>query len=136
MKNISIDSSNYPIIITNFSGIEPTMKEFEAYLDQILTFYQGDNRIVMLVDGTKSKFLSSDIRIKQGNWLKKHDALIRKHTIGNVFVIPSTVSSLILKGIFLIHKPAVPYTIVNSLPEAMLWAEEKIKAEKSMAKAS
>lgn len=136
MKKITIDQRNYPIVLVNISSQEPTVQEYEEYLDELLAIHRGDARFVIIFDTSRSKFLSSELRIKQGNWLKQHDERLQRHAIAHVFVINSIMVSMILKGIFMIKKPVTNYTIVSSLNEAMAWAEQQVQEEKGLRKAA
>jgi hypothetical protein len=74
-------------------------------------------------DLTKAKPLSSELRIQQGNWNKKHDLFLKQHCKGMAFVTHSIMMSFVLKGVFLIQKPTAPYTVVSDPQEGIAWAE-------------
>lgn len=121
----TFDSSRWPLVKVTFAAHEPSMAEFDEYLNKMQSIYENTTPFVLVLDAAKSKYLSSELRIKQGNWLKKNDKLIKDNCLGMAYYIPSMMVRIILNGIFLIQKPACPYVITSTLQEAEAWARKQ-----------
>lgn len=129
MKNAyaSFDLSNPKCIRVVYSAKEPTKQELEEFLafsTKILLEYKN---FVIVSDVSKMKYLASEHRIKLGNWLKKHDTLIKERCLGTVYVVSSSIGRIILNGVFLVNKPLIPRVIVPSMAEAEDWARKRLE---------
>lgn len=125
-KFVHIDSTNPQCIRVTFSDKEPTMAEFEQYLEESLQVMLTGKDFVVISDISKMKYLSSEFRIKQGNFFKKHEKKIAEVCLGTAYIVPSVIGRIILNGVFLINKPATPSAVVSTLAEAEKWTSEKL----------
>ena len=127
---VTIDSTNPQCIRVTFSDKEPTMAEFEEYLEASLKVMLTDKDFVVISDISKMKYLKSEFRIRQGNFFKKHEKKIAEVCLGSAYVVPSVIGRMILNGVFLINKPATPSAVVSSLAEAEKWTPERLRQGK------
>jgi hypothetical protein len=132
MKYFEVDRTHLPVIIYRINPIEPTLKMHEEFLTQSIDDMREFPGLITIMDLTNAKSLSAEVRIQQGNWNKKNEAFMKEHMKGIVFVNKSAVMAFMLKAIFLIQKPAVPYQVVSDFNEGLAWAKKQI-LEKSIA---
>lgn len=125
-KYAHIDQTDSPVIIIRFNSFEPTLPEFNEYLDDLKNLLSEKKITVQIYDASNSKYLSSQLRIRQGNWIKENNALIKQSTLGTAYIIPSAMARMMLNGIFLIQQPTVKYTVVATMEEAKEWAAKLI----------
>lgn len=127
MAYATIDESNLPIVLITFSEKEPTREEFDAYLDAMYKIYARHQPVSFVFDATKVKYLGSEFRIKQGNWLKQHKALIGDVQKCLVFVIPNMMVRFILDAVLLITPLPAPYVVVKSVEEGFAEAAKRLQ---------
>jgi hypothetical protein len=131
MKNnfVQIDStSRFPIVVVTLSEKEPTDKEFEEYLrwlGDLFTLHQ-DQKFIMLIDPSKSKYIDSKRRIALGNWMKKNETKLMTQVIAVSYIITNFVQRSIVKGINLIQGNVVSTEIFSDYEGALKWCESKI----------
>jgi hypothetical protein len=119
MKYAEIDKSNAPVIVIRFNPVEPTAEQFDLYLKEMTGLFDFPSKYSLIMDATNAIFLNSDLRMKQGIWIKEHNALTKEKIAVIVFVIPSAIVRILLNTIFLIQKPAAPYFICSKMDEAL-----------------
>lgn len=128
MDFADIDQSKLPIIIFKINPINSTIAQYEEYLqvqkEIMVQAVAEKKRLVIVFDFTHLKFLSSEMRIKRGNFLKDNNDLIKKTLEVTIMVTPNIVSRTMLQGVMLVFKPSVPTPVVASMREAMKLAEE------------
>ena len=129
MNYAKIDTSGYPIVKVTYAPQEPTLEEFDAYLSSMEALYDDYSDFVIIMDASSTKYLSSELRIRQGNWMKKNESKMKTQVLGIVFIIPSAIVRMILNGIFLIQKLPVPYSVSSNMEEANKWAHEKLSVK-------
>ncbi len=120
------DKSKFPIITLVLDPFEPTIEEFKNHLDELSEFFDHPG-VVVIMDISDSKFLPSEHRIAAGNWFKKDAEKMRKNGKGFAFVNRSVLMGIILKGVLLVSKPSIDYTVTSSMEEAHKWAKAKLK---------
>lgn len=126
MKFVEIDRSQAPILVYKFSSKDPTDQEFEAYLKDLVNDWKSNSGAVIISDLSEAKYLSSENRIKVGKVMKDNEEMIKANVRAIVYVMPSVVLNMLLKGIFAIKKPPVEVKIVKTREEALNWSAEKI----------
>lgn len=123
MEFAEIDQSRLPIIIFRNNPVHAPIQEYVAYLDkqkQIMELaFQEGRKLVVIIDLTNLKFMTSEMRIKRGNFIKDNDKLMQNSIVEVFLVAPNIVSRTMLQGIYLIRKPSTPTTIVSSMKEAL-----------------
>jgi len=126
----TFSSYNTSVIYIKFSEAEPTAQEFEDYLGKMKELTDNKRKTVLVFDSTATKYLSSDLRIRQGQWIKQNQEELKKYIIGGAFIIPSMVIRVVFNCILAIQKLPYPHTVVSNKEDALKWAVEK--AEKAL----
>jgi hypothetical protein len=123
---IAIDDTRRPLIVVTFVG-SATDAEFDAYLDAMATSVLARReRTVTLLDATRSDATPAAQRRRQAEWLKTHDAELRRYSLGTAFVIRSPIVRGVLTAILWIQPMSVPYTVVATRNEGEAWAAEML----------
>lgn len=125
-KYATIDTTAFPLITISFSAFEPTLNEFKAYLREMEEMYTLEGSMVIIFDASRTKYLSSELRIEQGKWLKAHKELIKSKVPLMVFVIPNPLVQMVFKGILRAEPLPAPYKIASNLQEAHKLALEAL----------
>jgi len=121
----NFDSTNLPVIIITFSDAEPkSVAEFAQYLDHMLSFYKENEKLVLIFDSTKAKYLSTEYRIMQGKWMKQNKDVIAKQAQKMIFIIPSLAINLLFRTILAIQPLPAPNLVVKTMAEALHEAEQ------------
>lgn len=115
------------VIKVTFSEIEPDSKLFDKYIKFLDNVYAKNEKIILIYDSSKAKYLASDLRIKLGNWFKSNAEIVKKYNHHTVFIINSMMIRMVLNGIFLVEKPVYKYDIVGTFEEAQKIMNEKLK---------
>lgn len=126
MKYATFEEQDAPLYRIRFSDQDPSHEEFEEYLKELNTLYSKHEKLALFFDGSKVKYLSSELRIRQGQWLKANFQRMEKQCVGTSYLLPSLMTQFILKGIFLVQKQAAPYKIVASEDEGIAWLQEQL----------
>ncbi len=131
MNFVNIDRSNFPIVTFKISPFEPSLEIYKNYLNDVTEILNRHENMVFIFDLSVGKPLSSEIRILQGEWIKNKEELIKNKLKGMVFVHNSIIMNLMMKGIFLIKKPPVPYVVTKNIEEALNCANEQYHVRKT-----
>lgn len=126
MKYADLDFSHNPIVIVRVNPIDPSEQQFEAYLQDLTKLAHEMKHGVLIFQISKAKLLSAEKRIKIGNWIKTNADVMKKNMYGVCYVNTSFLAMTILKGIFLINKPPIPYAVLGTESEGLAWAKERI----------
>ena len=126
---VAIDDAAFPLVRVTFGDGEPTDAEFDAYLNTLLSLSERQQPHVLLINAEKAKFLRAELRIRQGEWLKKYDVLIRTYLLGCAFYVPAAIAKIMLKAIFLVQKPAFAYVVSDRVEEAEAWATARLTVQ-------
>jgi hypothetical protein len=127
MELATFDISHLPNFIMTLNPVEPTAELMDknfVEIDKILNQIK-DKKGFQIVNLLNAKYLNSDLRIKQGNWLKEKDSLLKEKLEGVIIVNNSVMMNIVVKGVLLIKKPPVPMYFVKTVEEAMALADEK-----------
>jgi len=119
------------IVKISFAAFDPNEQQFEAYLNDFEALITSRKGIVVILDGSKAKYLSSKLRIRQGNWIKENKDKIRESCGKWCYVINSPLVKFIMQGIFLVQKPPVEYAVFTSLPEAEADGKNRLQVKLS-----
>jgi hypothetical protein len=127
MKFYEIDKTNFPIVTIRMHNVEPSAQDFKIYLQEHLEMLSSTSEpVILIMDISNGKSLSSELRIEQGNWNKKNYDLLRSKMKGMVFVTKSLVMQFVIKAVCIIQKLPVDYLVVRDFSEAMNWAEGQL----------
>ena len=128
-KYANIDTVQFPIVTISFSEVEPTVEEFKAYLNEMDKMYDIQGKRVIIFDATKTKYLSSELRIMQGHWLKERKEKIKGLVPLMVFIIPNPLVKIVFKGILIVEPLPAPYKLAKNFEEAFALAKQTIERE-------
>jgi len=120
------DDREFPLVIISFTGNKPTEANFSEYLDKTFHLYDRQENLVLIFDATHARVPGFKYQKMQADWLKQHEALMKKYCRGTAYVIANSLVRNVLKAIFALQKQPVPYTIVSDLREARSWAQNKL----------
>lgn len=123
---ITIDNSQFPIAVARYQSFIPTIDEFLQMQADLATFFETHKDFVAIIDLTHMSFLPSELRIKQAKWSSQIDPILKKNNIRLAFTTPSLIAQMMLKGVFLISKPAVPHTVTSTIENATKWAKDQL----------
>ena len=127
MEIANFDFSNLPIVVITVTPVEPTEATYDEFLRKMSkTVNEAVEKIAIITDLTQGKYLKSELRIKMGNWLKDNEVLLKEKVEVMCLVNKSAIVNIVIKGVFLIKKPAVPTQIFSTLEQAIQWSDEKL----------
>lgn len=118
MEYATFDESDFPIVKVTFNIKDPTLDQFKQFIDGQKRFLSYAKPFVLLMDARKVGFLSSEIRIEQGNFFKSDRDRLIKYCIGAVLWVNSPIVSMMIKGIMLIESPPNETFITSNIEEA------------------
>ena len=127
MATIHIDETRWPLVLVTFDGVSPE-PEFDAYLERMATFLDRKTPTATVLDATRAGATPPIQRKKQADWMKTHEASLRRYSAGTAFVISSPMVRGILTAILWMQPMPQEHVVVATLPEAMKWAREKLRA--------
>lgn len=127
MAYATFDESKWPIVLITFSGEEPTVAEFDSYLNKMLSIYERKQPVSFVFDSSKTKYLRSELRIKQGNWIKKHKDIIAELQKCLIFVIPNIMVRFIFDAVLAITPLYAPYATVKTVEEGLAEAARRLE---------
>jgi hypothetical protein len=130
MKYCSVDESQFPMVKIYFHLKDPTLLQFNQFLDEQKRLLTYQKEFVLLMDATKVGFLSSEIRIAQGNFFKEYNDTLKKYCLGAVLLVSSSLVKMMIKGMMLISAPPNQTLICSNENEARVLAENLIKKQK------
>lgn len=124
MKVADIDTSQFPVVIIKLKETKVSETEFDEYLEAVKQVYEQNHDFVVIYDSSEAGYMPSNLRIKQGAWLKENRDLIKSRIFGASYVLANTMAKVLLKGIFLLQKPLWENKITSSRGEAFAWAKQ------------
>ncbi|MEL6536336.1 MAG: hypothetical protein AAFQ98_13050 [Bacteroidota bacterium] len=99
-------------------GIEPTVAQFEEYLAEFQFLVGSSNKLVIVLDASKTQLIPSKLRARQGHWFKEYDQMFQTRVEQMNVVASNPMVTFLLEGIFLVHRPSVKLKIYNSVGDA------------------
>lgn len=126
-KFVQIDTSKNSVLVITFSAQEPTGAEFEEYLREMKALYKAHKDFVLVFDGSKAKYLSGKLRLRQAAWIRNNTRMIKENCVGMVYILPNVMIELIFKCIIAFNPLPVKNTTVRSLADAYTEAEKMLK---------
>jgi hypothetical protein len=123
---ISFDDSLWPLLVVRFVGA-PSLQQQEAYLAQLRAYLQHGDRYVSILDTRQLKMMTSEQRVRQAEFIKENEALLRQVALGTAAIVTSPLIRL-AASVFLHIKPMpTPYYVAPSLPLAAVWAADRLE---------
>ncbi|HEU4404153.1 MAG TPA: STAS/SEC14 domain-containing protein [Polyangiaceae bacterium] len=123
---ITIDTSGWPLVRITFLG-EASDEAFQRYLDEYAALIKR-GLYVTIYDARASRNTKAKNRRLQAEWLRKHDAIVRRNCLGVAFCVSSPLIRGAITAVFWLQPPPMPYFITESIAEAEAWAREKMRA--------
>jgi hypothetical protein len=123
---VNFDSTNFPIVVSKYKDFIPTREEFVKAQADLEHFINTNANFVLLVDLSVMPYLPPEYRISQAKWLAKNNHVFTSQKIPIVYYTPSVVAQLMIRSVFIVVKPAVPYAVVTSLEKAEAWAAKQV----------
>lgn len=106
------------ILLVKFNS-RPSKGDFDKYLAELKRWYsEVEESMIVIFDARKARYVSSNLRHKQAQWIKENKSLIREKLILVIYVIDNPVIKFVLEAIFLLHKSPVPFEIVKTRDDA------------------
>jgi hypothetical protein len=126
---IHIDDQYWPVIVFRFSG-QVTMDEMERYLtwQDAMVARCLPNASLVLTESLR--MWETPVLRRQAEWLKRHEPLIRKYSVGVALVITSPVIRGMLKALLWIQPMPQPHIVCNTTEEALHWLRARFRSEK------
>jgi hypothetical protein len=123
---LTLDSSKFPIVVGIYNKFIPTPEEFTKAQTDVENFCMSHEDFVLVLDFSVIPILSSEYRIAQAKWAAKTDALFVKQKMRIAFYTPSIITQVVLKSVFILSKPGIPYTLASTLEKAHVWAAKQL----------
>lgn len=120
----TFNTAKLPILFVTFGAEPTTPEEFKTYLETYKKHLESNEKLILIFDASKAKYLSAEYRIMQGKWLKDNKDLLSNKALKMIFVIPSLAINLLYKTILAIQPLPAPNTVVKTMEEALAEAEE------------
>lgn len=120
------------VLECNVFNVDATDTEIDDFLSVGSKILAENNRRITIYRLKDIKLMKVEHRLTIGNWTKKNKDIIKKNTIGNVYITDSIISKMVLNLIFLVEKPVFPYLITKDESEAQTWIAGMLKNEPIM----
>jgi hypothetical protein len=129
---ITIDRSEYPLVVVRFRGA-PTTPEFARYLEDLAALYREAKPFALIVDSSHAEAPPATHRKMQADWIKQHERVIRTYNMGTAFITPSVVLRGALTAILWLQPLPCPHHVCADEIEAKRWARSRLAAGSSRA---
>jgi hypothetical protein len=124
---IEIEETQWPLVTFTFSG-KVTLAEMGEYLAACERYIQLDEQYIGLVLVRDFRPLDGAAIRLQANWVKEHEAWLRRKSLGVALVLPSLWMVGLLRAILWIQPMPQPYLVCRSVAEATPWLRERLRA--------
>jgi hypothetical protein len=114
---IVIDTSKVPIIVIKVKDVDPSIHDYQAFLDAMTQLLNQYSDVYWIFDAKHMKMTSSQTRIMAGNWLKREGARIKSNVKAVYFIRSSFWTTMVLKAIFVVAKLPVPLQLLPELAD-------------------
>jgi len=123
---LTVDTSRWPLVLLTFSG-KPTDQQVADHLKEIEERVLGRReRFVQIVDQRRGEPPDAVQRALIAEHQKEMEHVYRRCCLGEAYVVsPETQRAMV--AVFWMAKPLYPYTFLESLGEAIEWAQQKLK---------
>lgn len=122
-----IDDSRWPLVVVRFDGAMSD-PEFEKYLAGVTEILERGSTNYLIFDTTKSAAPTAKQRKRQADWITEHTAMIKRHSAGTAYVIPSALLRGMLTAILWLSPSPVEHVVVSTMREAEQVARQKLAA--------
>ncbi|MGC4022188.1 MAG: hypothetical protein QM734_09710 [Cyclobacteriaceae bacterium] len=129
MAYFSADRTEFPIVKVKFLWANPTLKDFNEFLDYQKQLLEAETEFVLQMDSRVLSYLSSEVRIAQGQFFKTYKAPLNKYCLGAVLLVKSPIVKMMLKAMMLIERPPNTVLVTDSEVEASKMAADILKKQ-------
>jgi hypothetical protein len=132
---IHFDDSLWPLLLLRFEGT-PSPQQFEAYLTRMESYFERRERHVIILDLLQTSIVGLQERCERhAAWMKQHEAQLREWPLGVVAITDAIALRLLVRVILHRGPSTLPHLLVSRLPEATLWAAERLQQARLEAEA-
>jgi len=124
---IEVDEKLWPLVLIRYEA-PLSMEDLELLSARLSDILARQEPYVAIADARRSQGMTPEQRQHQADWMKRHDAQLRKYCLGSAFIVTSALARLTLSVIFALKPPPLPYTIVTTLEAAAVWAADRLAA--------
>lgn len=125
---IHINDRYWPIIVFRFSG-QITMEELERYLTWQDAMVARRLPNASLVVTENLRMWEMPLLRRQAAWLKEHEPLLRKYSLGVALVITSPVVRGMLKALMWMQPMPQPHIVCGTTEEGLRWLRDRFRSE-------
>ena len=119
--------SRWPLLVIKFDG-DATDEEYAASLLERTTLLRRREKYAVLLDASTCGDMPARQRKLEADWTRQNHEMLAQYLVGIAFVFKSPVLRAALTAIFWLQPFSWPYEIMATLPEAELWATERLLA--------
>jgi hypothetical protein len=124
---IELSTARAPLFITTASGVLSD-SEYVAHLEDCTKRILDANQIYAYVyDGTRIEKMTAHQRKLQADWIKAHEATIRRLNKGCGFAFDSIITRGLLTAVHWLTPPPYPYVVVATREAAIEWCLQKLE---------
>jgi hypothetical protein len=123
---IHIDDTYWPLIVFRFSG-QVSMAELDNYLKWQAEMVARCLPNASLVLTENLRMWEMPVLRKQAMWIKEHEQLLRKYSLGAALVITSPVVRGMLKALLWMQPMPQPHFVCSSPEEALVWLRDRFR---------
>jgi hypothetical protein len=123
---IETDSSRWPVVVHRTIG-RPGDAEVDAFIARANELLARKAKHVIVFDNTDSGMPSGYMRKKNMEWLdaRQHELIL--YCVATAFVFPSAAMRFVMSTALLVWSNPVEHEVFASVPEAEVWASNKLK---------
>jgi hypothetical protein len=128
MKYAEFDLSMLPIVYVIINPVDVTINDYRTQVLDVQTKILRDHPTTYWVFNSKhTKLLSSEHRIAAGTWMKDNLEMIKERVPVVILTECSFWTQMMIKSIFLVVKPPVPFEMCSDLTAAKKLIDDRFK---------
>lgn len=125
---VQVDSSRLPLVLIRFEGTLSD-EELAGYLAQLTREVISQRQPYgMIFDAQRVAGVTAKQRRMQAEWMAEHEDALRRHSVGNAFVITSPLIRGALTAILWVRPMPGEHVVVSTVQEAERWVTDRLKA--------
>ncbi len=132
MGTWKVDSALWPVVIHSVDG-SLSNAEIDDYVRGATDVFLRSGSHVAIMDISKMGSVSAYSRSRSAAWLKQHRAQLALSCLGVAYVIPNALLRFITMTVMLVITLPMPYVVVSTRAEALLWAHQRLGSTDSAA---
>ena len=120
------DESYAPVVLLHVTG-PSTNEEILERIEYLKAVLKRKQPLALVFDATDAEPINAHQRRMWSQWLATDEKVIRAWMTGCAFVVTSAIMRGVFTGIFWIWPPPMPYVFTGTRPEAIAWANERLR---------